>query len=132
MMVKLRWLKHWLSRYLFLVLLLSSVSITTMGCTGSTVLSSLLGGGPKVAANTQIGKTNQQTIGQTNTVAPQVSVRPKARVETIDQSNKTENTYTNQPWLIIAFALAVLLDSPIRIVQDIFTKFSKRKDKRDG
>ena len=55
-------------------------------------LSLLTGGGPNVAANTQVGKTNSQTIGVTKNLAPKVSVRPKARVDTIDQSSISKTT----------------------------------------
>jgi len=102
---------------LMVVLLLS-------GC-GKSPLSLLTGGGPNVAANTQIGKTNNQTIGTTSNVAPTVSVRPNARVESIDQSSKTINEI--QPWILILLVLGWLLPSPNEIVRWLTSLFKRRK-----
>ena len=68
-----------------LPLVLSSLLLLT-SCSGLGLPLPSLGGGTNVAANTQLGKTNTQTIGQTNNIAPTVSLRPNARVETVDQS----------------------------------------------
>ena len=80
------------------------------------VPSFLTGGGPNVAANTQIGKNNSQTVGQTNNVAPSVSVKPKARVDTIDQSTKTTNNneLPTFVWIIgaLLFVVGWVTDTP--------------------
>jgi hypothetical protein len=68
----------------FLPLVLSSLLLTT-SCSGLSPLK-FLSGGTNVAANTQVGKSNSQTIGQTNNIAPTVSLRPNSRVEKVDQS----------------------------------------------
>ncbi len=68
----------------FLLLVLSSLLLTT-SCSGLNPLK-FLSGGTNVAANTQVGKSNSQTIGQTNNIAPTVSLRPNSRVEKVDQS----------------------------------------------
>ena len=68
----------------FLPLVLSSLLLTT-SCSGLNPLK-FLSGGTNVAANTQVGKSNSQTIGQTNNIAPTVSLRPNSRVEKVDQS----------------------------------------------
>lgn len=80
----------------------------------------LTGGGPNVAANVQAGKTNSQTVGQTR-VTEQKVVRPKGRVTQSTDTNRVraervENMQnnSNDAWLIIAFAVALLLDSPLR------------------
>lgn len=92
-----------------------------MGCSGTQALSLLTGGGPNVAANTQIGKNNQQTIGTSNVNGDQKIVRPQARNirQSQDsnkvQSEKVETVIVNEtpPWLIfigvILFALWSLL-----------------------
>lgn len=130
--IKERWrlstLLSGLSLPTLLLLLVFTFGISS--CSPKGALGLLTGGGTNVAANTQVGKTNTQTIGQTNLSTPTVSVRPKARVDNIDQSTKTENNYSNQPWLIIAFVVAVLMDSPMRILSDIMKGFKRRK--KDG
>ncbi len=60
---------------------------------GTSPLSLLTGGGPKVAANGQAGKTNAQTIGQT-TLTEQI-VKAKT-VETVEQSSGTTTVRTEQ------------------------------------
>ena len=95
-----------------------------MTACGGGPLSLLTGGGPNVVANGQLGQTNTQTVGQTNNVAPTVSVRPKARVETIDQST---NETTNQElptwvWIvfIVLFIVGWVTDTPRTIIKDLF------------
>jgi hypothetical protein len=72
-------------------------------------LSLLTGGGPNVAANVQAGKTNTQTIGQTNNISPSVNIRPKARVDTVDQSTETVNNYEIDPLLFGTLILCFVL-----------------------
>ena len=69
----------------------------------------LTGGGPNVAANTQVGKTNTQTIGQTNNISPTVSIRPNARVDTVDQSVKTVTNNELPYWVWIAGLLLLVI-----------------------
>ena len=83
---------------LSLLLLLLLACISTVGCSKGP-LSLLTGGGPNVAANVQAGKTNTQTIGQTNNISPSVNIRPKARVDKVDQSTETVNIYEIDPLL---------------------------------
>lgn len=103
-------------RWLVLITLCGALS----ACDGPLAL--LTGGGPKIAANVQAGKTNTQTIGQTN-VTEQNLVRPRAR--TIEQSTgetgvRTERVETvivrNEvpPWIWITWAMLLMLDSPLR------------------
>ena len=65
----------------------------------ANIPSLLTSGGPNVAANVQLGKTNSQTLGTTNNVAPTVSLRPNSKVDTVDQSNETVNNYELDPIL---------------------------------
>ena len=75
------------TRQITLPLIIAFLALsTTVSCSNLNPLGFLTGGGTNVAANTQIGKTNNQTIGTTQTVAPSVSLRPNARVDNIDQS----------------------------------------------
>jgi hypothetical protein len=107
---------------------------------GSSPLSFLTGGGPNVAANVQAGKTNSQTVGTTNNIAPTVSLRPNSRVDKVDQSNNTSNVSTDSVdtivvneipvWLVLLFGLlcGFLIPSPQEIARGILGLI-RRKDK---
>jgi len=85
-----------------------------------------------VAANVQAGKTNSQTVGTTN-VTEQKIVRPKARdirqsTNTNKvQSEKVETVVVNEYpiWLILAFAVALFMDSPVRWVEQLVSLIKK-------
>lgn len=120
------------SRLLALVLI-GLVSLSAC----SQLPSFLSGGGPNVAANVQVGKTNSQTLGTTHNVAPTVSVRPNSRVDTIDQRNTTtrvssdavETVVVNEYplWLILIFGLlcGFLIPSPGEIARGILSLFKR-------
>ena len=82
-------------------------------------LSLLMGGGPKVAANIQAGKTNTQTVGST-TVNENKIIRPQARTIKQDSgpsSVKADEVHTvvvNEvpTWVILLLVLGWLLPSP--------------------
>lgn len=95
-------------RWLLLILLLSS-------CSTGGALSLLTGGGPNVAANTQIGKENYQGITTTidNSVRPMV--RPEGPVDTIDQSTNTTNNTEIDPLLLLLLVLGWILPTPAQI-----------------
>ena len=117
-------------RLVLILLLLLFLS----GC-GGGALSLLTGGGPNVAANVQAGKTNSQTLGQTQNIAPTVTLRPNSRVDRIDQSvastradNVQNQTINETPlWIIILLVLGWLLPSPNEIGRWISNLF-KRKE----
>jgi len=106
------------TRLLLGALMLSGLLV---GC-GANPLSLLTGGGPNVAANTQVGKTNNQTIGVSSSNAPTVTVRPNSKVDTVDQS--TSNT-TNQElptWVWIVFGVLFIIgwvtDTPATYIRN--------------
>ena len=104
-----------------LSVLLPLISLSSCG-----KIPSFLSGGTNVAANTQIGKNNSQTIGQTNNIAPSVSLKPKARVDTIDQSSNTTNN-TELPtfvWIIgiLLFILGWVTDTPSTYIRRIIRR----------
>lgn len=111
------------------LLLLLLVLISIPSCSKVGALGLLTGGGTNVAANTQIGKTNNQTIGTTQTVAPSVSVRPNARVDNIDQSvtdtkvstDRVESLTINEipPWVILFALIGWLLPTPAQMASSI-------------
>ena len=115
-------LKSWFGQCSLLLLLLS-VLISMPSC---SKLPNLLSGGTNVAANVQAGKTNTQTLGTTNNIAPTTSVRPNARVDNIDQSNKTTVVNEIQPWVIILLILGWLLPSPQEIIRSIASVFRRK------
>lgn len=119
-------------RYLFgrsfslpVVLLASMLFLSNCS---NPVLSLLAGGGPNVAANTQLGQTNSQTVGTTE-VTDQRIVRPQARdIKQTSDTNRVsadnvERIVVNEYpiWLILAFVVAVLMDSPVRWFKEIFS-----------
>jgi hypothetical protein len=122
-----------------LVVALLTVTLITASCSNFTPLGLLAGGGPNVAANVQAGKTNSQTVGTTNNVAPSVSIRPNARVDSIDQSvneskvatESIDNVTVNEipPWVVLLLILGWLLPSPNEISRWFLQLFNrKRKD----
>ena len=127
-------LKSWFGQYSLLLLLLLA-STSTVSC--SKLPSLLTGGGPNVAANIQAGKTNTQTLGTTNNIAPTVSVRPNARVDSIDQSSTTSKVNTDAVntivvneipvWLVLLFGLlcGFLIPSPQEIIRSIVGLFRR-------
>jgi len=129
LLTKLKWLTS-LSGLSLRTLLLLLVFTSMVGCSGTGALKFLTGGGPNVAANVQAGKTNTQTIGQTKNFAPTVSVRPKARVDNIDQSSDTTNNYQLPAWVWVLggllFIIGWVTDTPATYI----TNFRRRK--KDG
>jgi hypothetical protein len=113
------------------IIFLSGI-VLMVGCSGPLDL--LTGGGPNIAANTQVGKTSTQTVGTTNNT-DQTIVRPQARdIKQTSDTNKVsadrvETVVVNEypAWLIIAFAVALFLDSPIRMIQDLLGAFKRKK-----
>lgn len=121
------------SRLLLLLLVLTLTASCSKG-----PLSLLTGGGPNVAANVQAGKTNSQTIGTTNNVAPTVTLRPNSRVDTIDQRNTStrvssdavETLVVNEYplWLILVFGVlcGFLIPSPNEIGRGFIRLFRRK------
>ena len=115
--------------------LLLLVLMLTVSCSKGP-LSLLTGGGPNVAANVQAGKTNSQTIGTTNNIAPTVSVRPNARVDTIDQSSSTSKVATETvetvvinevpAWVILLLVIGWLLPTPNQIANSFLSLFRRK------
>ena len=118
----------------FLSLLLLLV-LTSMPSCGKTPLSFLTGSGPNVAANTQVGKTNNQTLGQSKSVESTINIKPDSKVETVRQTNtetkvateKVETIVVNEipTWLILLFAVVCgfLIPSPKEILRGIKNAF---------
>lgn len=104
-----------------LLVLLLSLSLSSCG----KIPSFLTGGGPNIAANTQIGKANTQTVGQTNNISPTVSIRPNARVETVDQSTETVTNNELPLWVWVVGLLLLIVgwvtDTPATYIKRLTT-----------
>jgi len=112
--------------------LLASLGMLLMvGCSGPL---DLLKGSTNVAANTQVGKTNIQTVGQTN-LTEQSVVRPQARdIRQTSDTNKVsaesvQTVVVNEipAWVILLLILGWLLPSPGEIGRSLANIFRRQK-----
>jgi len=111
-----------------------SALILLTSCGGLNPLSLLSGGGPNVAANTQLGQENEQTVGL-RTSNEQNIVRPNARdiTQTADEGVKAESiesvTVQNiPPWVLLLLVLGWLLPSPGEIGRKARLIWQKTQD----
>ena len=111
-----------------------TVLILLTSCGGLKPLSLLSGGGPNVAANTQLGQENEQTVGL-RTSNEQTIVRPNARdiTQTSDEGVKAEKidniTVQNiPPWVLVLLVLGWLLPSPGEIGRKVRSLWQKTQD----
>ena len=92
-------------------------------------------GGTNVAANTQIGKTNTQTVGTTNNT--DAGIKATGDIETISQEFDSGNTVATDSvnnltinqipvWVILLLILGWLLPTPTQIGQGILSLFRKK------
>ncbi len=89
-------------------------------CTSLNPLSLLSGKGTNVAANTQIGKTNTQTIGTTKNTEQKIVVETlTGEIEQSNDDNKVstksvDNLTINEipPWVILLLVLGWMLPTP--------------------
>ena len=110
-------------------LLAFSGILLMVGCTNPM---DLLKGSTNVAANTQIGKTNTQTLGQTE-ITEQSIVRPQARdIKQTSDTNKVsadelrDVTINEVPmWVILLLILGWLLPSPGEIGRSLVNLFKR-------
>mgnify|MGYP003663048851 FL=1 len=88
------------------------VLMLTASCSSLSPFSLLTGGGPNVAANTQVGAENVQGARQSGegnvqgvavSTAPSVSLSPNSRVDKIDQS-VTKNVNL-EPWMLLVMLM---------------------------
>ena len=93
------------------------IAVLLSSCSGISPLGLLSGGGPNVAANTQIGKENNQNVGVTTYIKPEL--RPEGPVENLTQDNSTTNNPEIDPLLLILLVLGWLAPSPQEIGRGI-------------
>jgi len=118
-------LLRYLSGRSFRLLLLLLVLTSTVSCSSLGPLSLLTGGGPNVAANTQIGKENNQGINTTIDKSVRPVARPEGPVDTIDQSNNTTNNNVD-PLLLLLLIIGWLAPSPSEIGRGLLKLFKRR------
>ena len=104
-------------------LLLIALSISILaGCSALSALVPGMGGGTNVAANTQIGKENNQTGVQVGDVkenkveAQQIGKLSQAETA-IDAANVTINSLP--PWVLLLIILGWILPSPMDIYRGL-------------
>jgi len=96
----------------------------TLGSCGKLNPLSFLSGGTNVAANTQVGKENNQTVGVVSNTRPQLRV--EAPVEQVVQDTSTTNNTEVDPLMLLLLILGWLAPSPSEIGRS-FLKLFKRK-----
>jgi len=90
------------------------------GCNSLNPLGFLSSGGTNVAANTQIGKTNTQTVGTTKNTEQKIVVETlTGEIEQSNDDNKVstesvDNLTINEipPWVILLLVLGWMLPTP--------------------
>jgi len=112
--------------------LLLALLVSTLLSSCGSLPSFLSGGGTNVAANVPIavGKEVEQVQGVKlevgNSSNPSVTLRPKARVDTIDQSNTTTTNNELPLWVWIVFILLFIVgwvtDTPYTYIQRMTKK----------
>jgi hypothetical protein len=118
-----------LNRFRMLTVLLA---LTVTASCGSSPLSLLTGGGPNVAANTQVGRTNTQTIGtsrltEQTLVSPQADTIKQVGGDTAVQADVVQKVVINEVpiWAILLILLAWLCPSHKEIGRYIRSLFGK-------
>jgi hypothetical protein len=95
------------------------------GC-GVSPLSLLTGGGTNVAANTQVGKENNQTIGVVTNSRP--VLRVEAPVDTVVQDTSTTKNTEVDPLMLLLLVLGWLAPSPNEMGRGLLKLFGRKKD----
>lgn len=117
-------------RYSVTLPLLLASMLFLSSCGGLNPLSFLTGGGPNVAANTQIGKENSQAV-VTQTTRTEVKAGDNSDIKTVSSKVSADSlgkVTINEvpPWVILLLILGWLLPSPNEIARWL-TSLVKRK-----
>ena len=108
------------SRLIIVALLTSTLS--------SCGLTSLIPtGGTNVAANTQVGKENNQGVNTSIDRSVRPVLRPEGPVENIQQDNSTTNNTEIDPLLLILLVLGWLAPSPSEIGRGLLKLFRRKE-----
>jgi len=102
------------------------------GCSAGGALSLLTGGGPNVAANTQLGQNNEQVLGLRNSDEQSIGDANNSNItQTADKTQVKSDSVervniTNiPPWVLLLLVLGWLLPSPAEIGRGIKSWFHK-------
>lgn len=106
-------------------------------CGPLSIAGGLLGGGPKVAADIQAGKTNTQTLGTTQVTQPRLDHVQASKVEQnaaktgAVQADNVQTVIVHEApktplWYWLLLCAAILLDSPLRWPAEIMDAFRKQ------
>ena len=120
------------SRLLLLLLVLIGSGNLVTGCKGP--LSLLTGGGPNVAANTQVAKTATQTIGSTTVTGDQKIENSSGHMVQIQEQqtklvaeNVDKVTINETPiWMIVLLIIGWILPTPNQIAKSILGLFKRK------
>jgi hypothetical protein len=116
-------LRSWSGQSLRLALWLSVwIGLVSLAGCGVSPLSLLTGGGTNVAANTQLGKENNQTVGVVSNTRPQMRI--EAPVDTVIQDTST-NTEVD-PLMLLLLIAGWLAPSPGEIGRSFIGLFRRR------
>ena len=108
------------NRLIIVVLLTSALS--------SCGLTSLIPtGGTNVAANTQLGKENNQGVNTSVDRSVRPVLRPEGPVENIQQDNSTTNNTEIDPLLLILLVLGWLAPSPSEMGRGLLKLFRRKE-----
>lgn len=101
------------------------LTTTLLGsCSQLNPLSLLTGGGTNVAANTQLGKENNQTVGVVSNTRPQLRV--EAPVDTVIQDTSTTKNTEVDPLMLLLLIAGWLAPSPSEISRSFMSLFRRR------
>ena len=101
------------------------LTTTLLGsCSQLNPLSLLTGGGTNVAANTQLGKENNQTVGVVSNTRPQLRV--EAPVDTVIQDTSTTKNTEVDPLMLLLLIAGWLAPSPSEIGRSFMSLFRRR------
>ena len=107
-------------KVLFLLLTITLLS----SCSSLNPLGFLTSGGTNVAANTQLGKENNQTIGVVSNTRPQLRV--EAPVDTVIQDTSTTKNTEVDPLMLLLLILGWLAPSPSEIGRSFIKLFNRK------
>ena len=109
-----------LTRLTLLIVLLGTLG----SCSKLNPLSFLSGGGTNVAANTQIGAENNQTVGVVTNTRP--VLRVEAPVDKVVQDSSTTKNTEIDPLMLILLILGWLAPSPNEMGRGILKLFRRK------
>lgn len=107
-----------------LKVILMTIFLAVSGCS-SLPLGFLGGGGPNVAANTQIGKENRQAVLSTELGDSAGRDIVTKEIETGSIDNLTVKNENIPPWVILLLLIGWLLPTPNEMARWVYKLFGK-------